>query len=70
MLLIWLTVEFWPLIDSSGGDWVRSTESTTPCIWVETATELAALSVAVAVSLYLPSGHWVLSLPLPFQVKG
>jgi hypothetical protein len=30
---------------------------------------IAAVSVAVAVSLYFPSGHCVPSLPLPFQVK-
>ena len=57
-------------MDSNGGDWVRSTELTTPWIWVEIATELPALSAPVAVSLYWPSGHCVPSLPLPSQVKG
>src|SRR3984893_5524052 len=55
---------------SSGGDWVRSTEETTPCTAVVTPTELPEPLVAVAVSLYWPSGHCVPSVPLPFQVKG
>ena len=51
MLWIWLTVKVWPPIDSSGGDWVRSTELTTPSTWVVTATVLLAESLAVAVSV-------------------
>src|ERR1700726_2585480 len=54
----------------SGGDCVRSTELTTPTTWEVMPTELPEPSVPVAVILYCPSGHWVPSVPWPFQVKG
>ena len=38
-------------------------------IWVETATGFPEASRAVAVMVYLPSGHCVPSLPLPSQAK-
>jgi len=36
--LILSSVKLWPPIESTGGVWVRSTESTTPSTSVDTAT--------------------------------
>ena len=55
---------------SSGGDWVRSTEEIVPCTCAATPTLLLATSLPVAEIVYLPSGHYVPSLPWPFQVNG
>ena len=46
-----------------------STESTTPCTSVEIATLLPPESLPVAVSVYVPFGHCVPSVPLPSQTK-
>ena len=45
--MIWLMVKFWPPTDSTGGFWLRSTLSTTPCTWVEMATFWPLESTAV-----------------------
>src|SRR3954469_19805265 len=55
---------------SSGGDWVRSTDDTVPCTCAAMPILLLATSLPVAEIVYLPSGHCVPSLPIPFQVKG
>src|SRR3954453_7197264 len=55
---------------SSGGDWVRSTDDTVPCTCAAMPTLLLATSLPVAEIVYLPSGHCVPSLPIPFQVNG
>src|SRR6478735_12051156 len=55
---------------SSGGDCVRSTDDTVPCTCAAMPTLLLATSLPVAEIVYLPSGHCVPSLPIPFQVNG